>query len=572
MNFYNLDNLKLFIENDRSTKDISPIRFINVETMDNWIKLKSFLTQICSEFIRISEFCSHEDTMPNINQLKSKIKNASNNTLVIPLSEHLRVSNKSALKTIDDIMKLNFTNDTEHKLKIYIPIYRMKEVLRTIPPDERNKKSILFLNTESDCDYSLTIIQNDLKAPLRGNQIWGYQKYLIYWEQNPDKPIILHTQNAIYYQDVIFSDDVRVIINAFGLLRYYYGIEETTKEEWGNEEKWKELLSSYSVHKKLDDVFCDVLFSPKFDVKLFENWEQRIDFEKWLVWLWAKRSITSGYLKLVLLKCVNYNELGNCVYDSIIDVVEDNNYFELYRERKHLVQIMKILPTTSFWSALDRMKLQTKLKCLIDNSQKEKSEILAILGQLPMNSDINEILSLVYPEVASYLSPIEIANKDIEKYFEEYRKQKIRNICTDEFKELVESLAADQGEAIWSLKSRNEIVNTEYDCDSIIFYVDALGVEYLSILKKMFEDAGVDFKSNIGYCNIPSTTENNNDFYANKIFETNYDLDKLKHGISDYPNNIIKEFEILKQIFKRAIELLGEYRKIIIASDHGASR
>ena len=572
MNFSNLEDIKRYLENDRTSKSLSPIRFINVETMDMWVKIKSFLTQICSGFIRLSDLCEHEDTMPNINQLKSRIKKASQNILVMPLSEHLRVNNVSAIKTIYDILNLNFENNIEQKLKIYIPIYRMKEVFRNIIVDERHKNSIMFLNTSFDYDYSLTIIQKSLKVSLKGNEIIGYKKYLVYWEQNPDKPIILHTQNAIYYKDVIFSDDVKVIVNSFDLLKYHFGINESFKEKWGSEENWAKVVSLYKGFQNIEDMFCDTLFSSKFNLRLFENWKQKKEFDKWLIWLWARISKIGGFLEISLDESEVFSDFENSLFNSVVNIIDDNNYTKLYLERKQLIILMDIMPGNGFWSKIVVLEPQRRIKCLTDNTEREKAEIIFLLQNCTFNNSFKQILYIVYPDLFYYLTESNFENHDISDYFLEYKMQKSRNVCTNDFKEHVEVLAKEQGEKIWALKSRNMIIQEEYDDNSIIYYVDALGVEYISLLQYLFEKAGVNFNYKIGYCNIPSTTEKNNDFYAGRKFEANYELDKLKHSFGQYPQNIIREFDILKKTVNRTLELLADNKKVIIASDHGASR
>ncbi len=572
MNFYNIEDLKLFLENDRHSKDLCPIRFINVETMDMWVKVKSFLTKICPGFIRLSDLCAYEDTMPNINQLKSRIKKAGQNTLVVPLSEHLRVNNASAIKTINDIIALNFENNLEQDLKIYIPIYRMKELFRNIDADGRYKKTILFLNHDSDCDYSLTVVQNNLKVSIKGNEINGYKKYLVYWEQNPDKPIILHTQNAIYYKDVVFSDDVKVIVNSFDLLKYHFGISKNINEQWGSEEKWAKIVSLFKGYQNIEAMFCNTLLVSNFNIRLFENWKQKKEFERWLIWIWAKCSNISGYLEYALDASEEFVDFERNLFNSVVNIINDNNYTKQYWDRKQLILLMGIIPGNDFWIKIDALDPQSRIKCLTDNTEREKNEIILSWRECTFKNSLMQILESVYPELFYYLAESNFENQDINNYFLEYKRLKSRNECTQEFKDQVERLAKEQGEKIWALKSRNLIIQEEYDDNSIIYYVDALGVEYISLLQYLFKKAGVNFTYRIGCCNIPSTTEKNNDFYDGKKFEAFYELDKLKHSLGQYPQNLIKEFDLLIKIVNRALELLVDNKKVIIASDHGASR
>ena len=77
----------------------------------------------------------------------------------------------------------------------------MKSLLKALPSDDpRTKDCIILFETDEESDYKLTIVQKNLDVKLDGNEIDGFQRYLEYWEANPDKPLILHTKNAIHFE------------------------------------------------------------------------------------------------------------------------------------------------------------------------------------------------------------------------------------------------------------------------------------------------------------------------------------------------------------------------------------
>ncbi len=571
MQFTSFEEIKKFINYDVKSNDISCVRYINIETMDMWIKLKAYLTNICSDFIKLSDFCEEEDTTPNISRLKSKLKKAGKNTLVTPLSEHLRVNNSLTNKTLEEILKLEYKNNINNNLKIYIPIYRMKSILRNLTSDRRFQKSILFLETESDCDYSLMIVQDTLKVKIAGNEIKGYKKYLTYWEQNPDKPIILHTQNAIHYADIVFADDVKVIISPFDVIKHQYTLNDTIKREWGTDSQWMQLSLYLNDFNNLELALMNILSAPKFDIKIFDNWTTRNDFEKWGSWLWAKKSILSGYLKITIENSKTVNDLENKIFNSVISIIDRSNYKELYFERKSLIEKMGLKATNNFWDCIKNLDGLDKLKCLTDITDKEKSNMFDILQDTDIDEKAQQVLSIVYPDLFFYLSSFSLGSVQFDTYFEQYKLQKVKNKSFDYFTEKVEKIAKEQ--SWWHLNARNVLVNQTYnENNNIIFYVDALGVEYLKLLIEKIERNKVICDVEIGYCNIPSTTAKNNDFLINKKSEKTYELDELKHKNINYPDNIIRELEIINKIADAAVALLEDYDKVIIATDHGSSR
>lgn len=572
LQFTDIEKIIAHIEKDIETNSHCPVRFINVETMAIWVKVKSFLALRCNESIILSKYCEIEDSTPNLKQLKSYLRKVSKSVLLTPLSEHLRISNNIAMKTFNEILNLDFTNGDDKSLKVYIPVYRMKSLLKNLEVDDRKKDCIIFVDTDSDPDYSLTVIQDTLNAKVSGNEITGYKNYLIYWEQNPDKPIILHTGNAIHFSDIVFADDVKVIVTAFDLLRYHYKLPDFIKREWGDDSDWDNLLHQYTKSANLDDVLGKILQARSFSLSLFENWQTKSDRDKWYIWLWAKYQAKSPYLINVLGGCSAASDLDYVVYNAIMSLTSSANYTALYSERLRLIQAMKINPNIAFWDEIERLLDIDKLKCLTCNTEKEQEMIFATLQKLGLNNEVMELLKMVYPDLANYLSVTEFENCFITDYFRQYKEQKALNTVQDCFLKMVENIAAEQCAEIWKFGARNVLVNELYDDDTVVFFVDALGVEYVELLSELLKQKGLFIEFNFGHCNIPSTTNENKDFYKDKNNDKHYELDKLKHSGITYPFNLIKEFAEVRIVAKRIEELITDKAQIIVAADHGTSR
>ena len=76
----------------------------------------------------------------------------------------------------------------------------------------------------------------------------------------------------------------------------------------------------------------------------------------------------------------------------------------------------------------------------------------------------------------------------------------------------------------------------------------------------------------IGFAELPTITDFNKEFVMNRNSEPRIaDLDKAVH-FGSYPNYISQELQIIRDTVNKAISKLGEYEKIIITADHGASR
>jgi len=572
--FNNLEEVKKFLEADKSKKDFSPIRYINVETLDMWVKLKTYLISICSEVISLSSFCEQDDTTPNLNRMMNKMKKVNCNTLVIPLSEHLRINNQIAKQILEKILKTDFENDYAQSIfRIYIPIYRMKSLINDLYDDERYANTILFIESSSDSDYALTIIQDSLDVKIAGNEIFGYKKYLSYWEQNPDKPIILHTKNAIYYTNIVFADDVSVIISSFELLRYHYKLSKTIEGKWGTEIEWGELAKRFNKINNLEFILMEILNANRYDATLLlTNWRIYTDFEKWTFWLWSKIRVKTGYLGFVMNSSFSVNDFVISLCNEILNLLRNENLNELYLERKNILELMQMnnLPV-DFWDKLNKLTPLERIQCLTDKTDKEKEFILLSLQEVNIDDKIMQIIEKVYNDLYWYLQETETGNDIFDSYFSKYKIHKIQNKYTEDFVSLVNEIAQSKG-IWWALDSRNYIVDNQYTEGALIYYIDALGLEYLPLLRNIFQSRGINVDVQVGYCNIPSVTNLNNDFMMNRKAEKEYELDKKKHEKADYPSNILREIDLINKFAVRAIRYLEENKEVIITSDHGSSR
>lgn len=572
-NFNNFSEFVSFINNDVTTADFNPVRFINVETMGMWAQVKSFLTNKSRKIIKLSDFCQNDDIAPNMNRMRKAIRLADASTMVIPLSEYLRINRPIASKTINDILHANYEHNSDGKLRVYILLYRMKDILANVQLSPKETKTILYINEGLDCDYSLTIVQKNIELSIDGNVIDGFKKYLIYWEQNPDQPIILFTMNAINYSDVIFSDNVLVIISAFDLLHQVYGMPSTLKKELGTEEQWQTLASEYSKVNNLDLAMCTLLPASQYSDSLFEYWSTYDSYRKWLLWLWARLQTKSEYLKLTSNIANSITEFEDNVFCSIANLLSNSNYDKLYQERKALLNAMRIPVSPKSVNAFEQLDPISRMRCLTDRTKEEKYAILRSLSEAPDFNIAKEVLEYVYPLAFSYLQHIGFSDVVVEEYFKAYRMGKITNKCDDGFLDIVNILAQEKGEKFWALPSRNLLVEQMYDNNTIVQFVDALGAEYVSALKSCFDENVYDIDVQFGHSNLPSTTENNNDFYYGKHYATPYyDLDSWKHSNCTYPQSIVQELDYIHEI-KRIVEvLLVDNDTVLIAADHGSSR
>lgn len=578
MNISTIEQFERFIDDDMKRKDLRIFRFVNIESISLWVRVKNLLAQKCPTQITLSRFCAGDDLNPKINRLCVELETITNNTLLVPLSEHLRINNTQSEGILSQIRSINYTNDVYSKgIHIYIPMYRMKDCLqKLLKQDSRLNDNIIFLELpDRDDDYSLTIISRDIDVVIKGHAITGYKSYLEYWEDNPAKPIILFTDNAKYYKNYVFADNVRVLVNAFDIIKYHkllpYNIDESMGEEW----QWRELLVKMKSESDINILLENLLGIGKVNAdQLLSKWNDGEEFEKWLIWLWLKFETKIGYLYSVVSESLNYEKLLQNITCGIFNYsIKDSQFREVSLERRNLMEVLQIEELMlEFWTQLKSIKDNEKIYYLTNRTKKEREQIISIIGKIDINSKIKEYLEYAYPSLYAYMGEYALEDELITGYFKQYNLQKLQNVFTDEFVEKVSEIASQKG-VWWKLKPRNNYVTNAYIDNAFIYWVDALGIEYLRLIQAILDDKykGVYYEINIGYAEIPTVTEFNKDFVVDRNYDVTRILDDLKHN-GEYPACIEEELRLVENVIKVAVQKLDAFDRVIITSDHGASR
>lgn len=268
--------------------------------------------------------------------------------------------------------------------------------------DSRIENSIWYLNLgENDDDYMLTILPRKYPTKIEGNNLDGYRDYLSYWEDNPCKPIILHTDNAIYYKNNIYNDNVIVLTTAFDILQYHKIIDSGVHEEYGDKSNWDDILKSIKDHSSLIDYLKSYFSMSAFNSnELILKWNKHDEYGKWLIWLWLKVEECPPYLKYCVSKCKQWTELLSAIINSLLDYMPSlMNYWEIYSERKELLKKLEIIQLpNAYWEAMDKCSRSDRVYYYTDLTIREKEEIIRNYCEIQNIKDGNLILENIYPD------------------------------------------------------------------------------------------------------------------------------------------------------------------------------
>ena len=306
----------------------------------------------------------------------------------------------------------------------------------------------------------------------------------------------------------------------------------------------------------------------------------------------------NSYLGECLRRSASKEDLIPRVYDTILDYDHTNRRFSvLLRQRINILQSMEE-NSSLMKDFCERATIRGKdiLWYLSDETEEERAALIHALCCYEFSDDeLPEILGRVSPTLSEYLRQFtfdEFNTRVMESdayvrtlltgYFQRYKIQKITNRQDPDFIELVEEEAKRR--SFTKLQARSAIIKKLDKKNAQPYFFDALGVEYLAFMQAKAEEYGMQFECLIGHCNLPSITSKNKEFYdafpPDSILKEE-GLDELKHHGTKYdyrfttePLHLFDELSLLDRDLKKMSSALatGKYNRIIILSDHGASR
>lgn len=269
------------------------------------------------------------------------------------------------------------------------------------------------------------------------------------------------------------------------------------------------------------------------------------------------------------------------VLNAIISVpVNSPCFYSYYNERKRIVRDFEDADISLFVSE-NAIEPSNGICRLTDNTTVEKQEIIKWVA----NNGVIPELEYIYPALFYYLKDYSFecgANSSVfTEYFNEYKQQKVLNKLFDGFEAKAHKLSLLYAH----LDTRENIISKIDDKDSCrLVWIDALGVEYLSLIQWLAREKGLSVTTHIVRSDLPTITSINKGFYDSwsgdkeKISE----LDEIKHkekgGFDNnncrLPIHLANELDVIQKAIRDiAAKLINhKYKKIIIASDHGASR
>lgn len=507
--------------------------FICVDGIDEYVFLRDKLSTLLSTQYT-SNFCI-EDTFPDYDKLYDNVVEFDENLLLLGLGESLLFyGNSNILGMLKDLY-------LEKKVIILVRFIR-SDILKFNSVDTKfNSRKFCIV----DCEWRLTALQyaSELRVSADAD---CFQSLLSLLERNPK-------ENVNFYSNLLMNNTTQ-ITTPYALI-------------------------------KLDNPN----FTLSQDALSFSQWQKYIedntlegsDISHWRSFIKEYLQPSSNYMNLVISKSKKYDEYKENLLSSILSVDKKDKIFKvLYDERKELLKTIKSIDVTSYINKCKIIDYKDRIYYFTDNTKEEKKAILSLFQHL---SNIPKDLEYIYPDLSNYLKVHSfIESSDITNYFNKYKQIKLFNKFDHDFNIEVEKIASSGNRLFNNIQTRGSVIEKLDECNNKLYWLDALGVEYISFIKEKSKDLNISCSVTIAKSELPTLTSVNSDFYINwknaKI--DNKNLDNIKHNKSQVKYDgkdcsyLVDELEIIDNVLNEISNQLKnkQIENVVLTSDHGASR
>jgi len=578
-----LDKIEKRIETLLSSDKRWPV----IVDFSNKNDMKSFLYHFNvgnNAILSAGEFCGKDGTM-KFEELSNRIENNIGNLFLVHISAYLKIYGENVLKnTLKSMISKSI------KGHVVIVTYQCRNYLKFADSRFTERGQIQITDGEFDSTPAICFIATGLAGAFSGAYS-GFEKVGDAFETSKDDTIYIATDvNKQAFNLSLVS--VTQLSNGYDILCSKDSRIKNVPESFGNSIQWNGLLKSMG-KADFSYVVEDQFGTVTGLVECIKHYPNYSDEKKWLYYiaLAVLGSKKNSYLTYAVATSTNYNDVPRALFRAILTVDKsDEDFSKLYEERKEILSAYKSFLNESVdFCKVVSSKQEDAIYYLTDLTQPEKEKVidwLDVYGSKYSTPELINILNVVYPDLACYLSTYRFKKELLDKYFEQYKYQKITNKILPSFEVFVEEQALEL-DFVSNLQPRTQIFDKVDLTDAHAYFFDALGVEYLGFIQAKCNEYGLSANITCGRCELPSLTCYNKDFVQvcqdkGCPISDIKDLDEIKHHGEDSfdyekiktPIYIIRELEIIDELLKKiqVAILNGQFGKAIIVSDHGASR
>lgn len=586
-----IDDVLQRAEIERKIESRFPVRVIFCNSLKEYKSLVSKLNGECDCCLNLGNFCSEKypDRYPRFRKLLAEIdNNKDRHILLLSVGEYLRMASKIESRGNDQAQFYSLWSRMESvnsKTRVFIPIFAAKEYFNRAVGviDERQKDFLWELNPTEELSYDITVYSNEFEESISEDNIaHNVKEWLLNWDTLFEKhSAMIVTQQIDNWEQTDSRVSIEVIRNPYEFILDIDQSIGVVSQNSSPDEYWAKLAVRTAHTKSCNAAILESLNLKAFDsVAIVSQWEFLEPFSQWLVWLWFQMNTSDEYVSAIVKK-MEVDKLSDVPKHIANDIIYYlDTHPEWVTQRQGLIKSLSVVaPSKEFFDVLDQKDPEVAIGLLTSRSDEEKSYIIKTVcrwlrekeNEPGIEDKIIRTVEKVYPDFAAYFQTKKNLYQEYRDYFAWYKRKKIIN------RQVEQPLPAKD---IDFLDTRTALLAEYNDKDCISYWIDGLGLEWVSLLYHELEKNRRDeytFTSNIAKCVLPSETAFNEQWNDN-----NYDcikrnrLDTISHkGMpddKDYFLAIASQIRVITEMVGEAVQQLENHEYVIITGDHGSSR
>lgn len=574
------------INEERKIESRYPLRIIFCDNLEAYKYLVAQLNNTCDLIINIGEFCAADDVHPRFRKIEKLIEKESDKQILLTsVGEYLRYAIKRECDSTENAQFDSFWRkqySVDSKTRVYIPLFACKDIFQRIVGTIDQRQEIFLWNLDAEDEqqvYQVSVYSTQFRDSLNTKVIFGFKNWLLKWDQKIQEGN--YSFVTAQYKDCEESYglySISIVENPYGYLCKNYEVISVIPEDMLDQSFWIALYSDLQDIESIEEVILNAINLQQFDSGIIATqWENLSPISQKYVWLWFQLHTPTDYVGNIIhrMRPSELKYLPEHIANDILPYVE--NKPDWVKERKGIMAGMRsATPSQQFFDKLDTYVPKKVLELLTGASTEEKSYIVkTVCRWLRTGGDIsdsyNEIIDSVrgiYPEFSWYMMTRNELYKNYTDYFTWYKKKKISNRYVDS------PISHPDYEL---LDSRYAVISKYTANDALTFWVDGMGIEWLSLAVEILERLkgnSFDLNVTIAAARVPTETEYNQQWTPSDIKRNR--LDKLSHkGMpddKDYFSCITNQIRVIKELMNEAVSLLDDHEYVIITGDHGSSR
>lgn len=567
------------VSNERQTPGRFPSRLIFVHNFADYLSLVGELKAVCDVVFDLADYAKG-DVLPSFKDLKGEMaKYPGKQLLLLSFGEYFRI----CIRRERDKSTAAFPGIWEQQqsesstTKYIIPIFGGREIFDSIMPipDERQQRFICEINDLSvESDFGLALYSPDFDAvtvDAQNLQEW-FQKWTSLFGNKSRNNFSLRTKLYRYAEPTYGGVRLKIINEPFAYIASLVSDGEKLKKADGDEEFWRVIAQNVKQDKEFAATIKYLLnIGHNFDpISVFAHFNELSNTELNLLLVWYRLYPSEDYYTFAINKALTTAAIPTAIRDCIFELPRLTDDF--IQQRTAALRLLDVHYSDEYFAKLDKLASpELRLKMLTYRTLAERAyAVKTVSGLLRSDADINYVAELVktdYPDLSVYLNPDITTQNKVAQYFNWYRCHKLVNRPNTDVPCVIDFDTID---------SRNKIIQENTTDDSLSFWVDGLGAEWLPVLLRRLNtlDMEVSLKSVITKALLPTETEYNHKWTSE---DKKWDrLDKLSHnGMSDdkdYFVCVARQLEIMNEIVAHISEMLEKVNRVIVTGDHGSSR